>query len=184
MWSDSAEKAHFGKEAPSPLLPLGEVKLIESDWTPQRILSVLHHFQDLFFTLLLSSLRWSLWIPQEPPPKQKKNTELSNRTAEDKTNKQAVIYWRTRLILVVGDWRIEAQVSGLAIVPVGLGAPHDVGERQLPVLLHCGEAEVLAAEEEQGVEEDDGRVGAQLLAVPQELFLHAGINRACWEEEA
>lgn len=95
-----------------------------------------------------------------------------------------MIYRRTRLVLVGGDWRIEAQVSGLAIVPVGLGAPHDVGERQLPVLLYCGEAEVLAAEEEQGVEEDDRRVGAQLLAVPQELFLHAGINRACWEEEA
>lgn len=58
-----------------------------------------------------------------------------------------------------------------------------MGERQLAVLLHRGEAEVLAAEEEQGVEKDDGGVSAQLLAVPQELFLHARIDVACWEEE-
>lgn len=83
---------------------------------------------------------------------------------------------RTRLGLVRSDGWIEAQVGGLGVVPVGLGAPHDVGERQLAVLLHRGEAEVLAAEEEQGVEEDDGGVGAQLLAVPQKLFLHAGID--------
>lgn len=95
----------------------------------------------------------------------------------------AVIRRRTRLGFVRSERRIEAQVSGLGVVPVGLGAPHDVGERQLPVLLHRGEAEVLAAEEKQGVEEDDGGVGAQLLAVPQELFLHAGSDRACREEE-
>lgn len=49
--------------------------------------------------------------------------------------------------------------------------------------MHRGEAKVLAAEEEQGVEEDDGGVSAQLLAVPQELFLHARIDVACWEKE-
>lgn len=54
-----------------------------------------------------------------------------------------------------------------------------MAERELAVLLHRGEAEVLAAEEEQRVEEDDGGVGAQLLAVPQELFLHAGVDRGC-----
>lgn len=90
---------------------------------------------------------------------------------------------RTRLGLICSDRWIEAQVSGLGVVPVGLGAPHDVGERQLAVLLHRGKAKVLAAEEEQGVEEDDGRVSTQLLAVPQELFLHARIDVACWEEE-
>lgn len=58
-----------------------------------------------------------------------------------------------------------------------------MGERQLAVLLHRGEAEVLAAEEEQGVEKDDGGVSPQLLAVPQELFLHARIDGPCWEEE-
>lgn len=94
-----------------------------------------------------------------------------------------MIYWRTGPGLVRINWWIEAQVSGLGVVPVGLGAPHDVGEGQLAVLLHRGEAKVLAAEEEQGVEEDDGGVGAQLLAVPQELFLHARLDTGCWEKE-
>lgn len=58
-----------------------------------------------------------------------------------------------------------------------------MGKRQLPVLLHCGEAEVLAAEEEQGVEEDNGGVRTQLFAVPQKLFLHTRMNVTCREEE-
>lgn len=40
------------------------------------------------------------------------------------------------------------------------------------MLLHCGEAEMLAAEKQQCVQQDDGRVGAQLLAVPKKLLLH------------
>lgn len=40
------------------------------------------------------------------------------------------------------------------------------------MLLHRGEAEILAAEKEQRVQQDDGRVGAQLFAVPKKLLLH------------
>lgn len=58
-----------------------------------------------------------------------------------------------------------------------------MGEGQLAVLLHRGEAEVLAAEEEQSVEEDDGGVRPQLFTVPQELLLHTGIDETCRGEE-
>lgn len=51
-------------------------------------------------------------------------------------------------------------------------------KRQLAVLLHRGEAKELAAEEEQGVEEDDGGVGPQLLTVPQVFLLHTGVDIA------
>ena len=54
-----------------------------------------------------------------------------------------------------------------------------MGEGQLAVLLHRGEAEVLAAEEEQSIEEDDGGVRPQLLTVPQELLLHTGMDVTC-----
>lgn len=47
------------------------------------------------------------------------------------------------------------------------------------MLLHRGEAEILAAEKEQSVEQNDGRVRAQLLAVPQELLLHPRMDVAC-----
>lgn len=58
-----------------------------------------------------------------------------------------------------------------------------MGEGKLPVLLNCGEAKVLAAEEEQRVEEDDGGVRPQLFTVPQELLLHTGIDETCRGEE-
>ena len=51
------------------------------------------------------------------------------------------------------------------------------------MLLHRGEAEVLAAEEEQSVEEDDGGVRPQLLTVPQKLLLHTGMNVTCRGDE-
>jgi len=76
---------------------------------------------------------------------------------------------------------VEAQEGGLGVVGVGLGAAHDVGEGQLAVLLHRGEAKVLAAEEEQRVEQHDGGVRAQLLAVPQEALLHSGVD-VTWRE--
>ena len=44
------------------------------------------------------------------------------------------------------------------------------------MLLHRGEAEVLAAEEEQGVEEDDGGVRPQLFTVPKKLLLNTGMD--------
>lgn len=90
---------------------------------------------------------------------------------------------RTRLRFICRYRWVEAQVGGLSVVLVRLGTPHDVGKRQLPVLLHCGEAKVLAAEEEQGVEEDNGGVRTQLFAVPQKLFLHTRMNVTCREEE-
>lgn len=51
-----------------------------------------------------------------------------------------------------------------------------MGKGQLTVLLHGGEAKVLATEEEQGVEQDDGGVRPQLFTVPQKLLLHTGMN--------
>lgn len=50
---------------------------------------------------------------------------------------------------------------------------------QLTVLLHLGEAKVLAAEEEQSVEEDDGGVRPQLFTVPQKLLLYTGVDITC-----
>lgn len=47
------------------------------------------------------------------------------------------------------------------------------------MLLHRGEAKVLAAEEEERVEEDDGGVRPQLFTLPQELLLHKGVNVTC-----
>ena len=59
-------------------------------------------------------------------------------------------------------WAVEVQGSGPGVVQVGSGAAGELGEGQLAVLLHCGEAKELAAEEEQGVEEDDGGLHPQL----------------------
>lgn len=108
-----------------------------------------------------------MWQPQDSIKKKKRKFHLN----------------RTRLCFICRYRWVEPQVGGLSVVLVRLGAPHDVGKRQLPVLLHCGEAEVLAAEEEQGVEEDDGGVRTQLFAVPQKLFLHTRMNVTCREEE-
>lgn len=47
------------------------------------------------------------------------------------------------------------------------------------MLLHCCEAKILAAEKEQGVQQDDGRVRAQLLAVPKKLLLHPRMDVTC-----
>jgi len=47
------------------------------------------------------------------------------------------------------------------------------------VLLHHGEAKILAAEEEESVEEDDGRVCPQLFTVPQKLLLHTRMDVTC-----
>lgn len=72
--------------------------------------------------------------------------------------------------------RVEAEEGGLSVVRVGFGAAHEVSEGQLAVLLHCGEAKVLAGEEEQRVEEDDGGVRPQLFTLPQELLLHTRMD--------
>lgn len=50
---------HFGGDS-----PLGEVELVESDGTAERVLCVLHHLQDVLLTLLLPSplSSWNLWI--------------------------------------------------------------------------------------------------------------------------
>lgn len=46
-----------------PHSPLGEVELVESDRTAERVLCVLHHLQDVLFTVLFfASLRRNLWI--------------------------------------------------------------------------------------------------------------------------
>lgn len=87
----------------------------------------------------------------------------------------------TWLCLIYGYWGVEAQEGGLGVVLVGFGAAHDVGKGQLAVLLHRGEAKVLAAEEEQSVEEDDGGVRPQLFTVPQKLLLHTGMDITCRE---
>lgn len=65
------------------------------------------------------------------------------------------------------------------MVPVGFGAANDLCKAQLAVLLDGGEAEVLGAEVKHGVEEDEGRVRPQLLAPPQQGFVHAGVNASC-----
>lgn len=62
----------------------------------------------------------------------------------------------------------------------GLSAAHDVGEGELAVLSHRLELEELGAEEEQCVEQHDGRVGPQLFTVPQVLLLHPRVQVA-WE---
>lgn len=87
----------------------------------------------------------------------------------------------TWLVLGLGAGQrwVEAQHGGLGVAAVGFGAADDVGEGELAVLRHRGEAKVFAAEEEQRVEQHDGRVGAQLLTVPQELLLHPRVHVAC-----
>ena len=89
----------------------------------------------------------------------------------------------TWLCLVYGYWRVEAQEAGLGVVLVGFGAAHDASKGQLAVLLHRGEAKVLAEEEKEGVEEDDGGVRPQLFTVPEKLLLHTGMDITCRERE-
>lgn len=50
-------------------------------------------------------------------------------------------------------------------------------------MLHPGEAKVFAAEEEEGVEQDQGGVRPQLFAVPQEVLLHTGLHQSCGGEQ-
>lgn len=62
---------------------------------------------------------------------------------------------------------VVSEVVDFAGSAAGFGAPGEVGEREALVLREGREAEVLGAEEEQRVEQHDGGVGAQLLALPQ-----------------
>lgn len=52
------------------------------------------------------------------------------------------------------------------------------------MLLDCGEAKVLAEEEEQRVEQDSGGVCPQLFTVPQKLLLHTGQDTTCQKQQA
>lgn len=76
-------------------------------------------------------------------------------------------------------WRVESQEGGLCAALASFGAAHEVDKWQLAVLLHGGEAKMLAAEEEQGVEQHYGRESPQLLTVPEELLLHPGVDGTC-----
>lgn len=91
---------------------------------------------------------------------------------------------RTRLRLLPGPGRVEPQDGRLGVVRVGFGASPEVGEGQPAVLLHRGDAEVFAAEEQQRVEEDGGGVRAQLFAPPEELLLNAGRDATCGGERS
>lgn len=71
---------------------------------------------------------------------------------------------------------VESEERGLLVVGVSLGAAHDVGKGELPVLLHGPEAKVFTAEEQQCVEQDDRGVGPELFTLPQELFLHPRVD--------
>ena len=68
--------------------------------------------------------------------------------------------------------RVEAQEDGLGVVGVVPRAAHEVCEGEAVMLQHGGEAQELGTEEEQRVEQHDGRVRPQLLAVPQVILLH------------
>lgn len=73
---------------------------------------------------------------------------------------------------LLSAWRgsspsLEAEVVDFAGSAAGFGASSEVGKGEALVLRQCGEAEVLGAEEEQGVEQHYGGVGAQLLTLPQ-----------------
>lgn len=74
------------------------------------------------------------------------------------------------------------EVAGFARSAAGFGAAREVAERKPSVLLQGGVAEVFGAEEKKRVEQHDGGVGAQLLALPQVRFGNArgrhGASRA------
>lgn len=74
---------------------------------------------------------------------------------------------------------MEAENGGFSSILLRSDACLELGEGELEVLLHGGEVEVLAEEEEQSVEEGHGGVHPQLLTVPQELFLHIGTDDSC-----
>lgn len=76
-------------------------------------------------------------------------------------------------------WRVESQEGGFCAALASFGAAHEVGKWQLAVLLHGGEAKMLAAEEEQGVEQHYGGESPQLLTVPEELLLHPWVDGTC-----
>lgn len=82
----------------------------------------------------------------------------------------------------LADRGVVADADHLGGAPRG-GAfarlPHDVGEGQLHVLLGRLQPEKLCVEEHEGVEKDEGRVDAQLLALPQVFLLHAREDCIC-----
>ena len=73
---------------------------------------------------------------------------------------------------IVAQEERAAQVLAIG-ADVALGVPLDVGERELHVRLGLVQEEVLGVEEEYGVEEHEGRVGAQLPRLPEYLLLDA-----------
>lgn len=76
------------------------------------------------------------------------------------------------------------EVAGFACSAAGFGTAGEVGEGEPLVLLQGGVAKVFSAEEEKRVEQHDGGVGAQLLALPQVGLRHAGRDHpACKETE-
>lgn len=57
-----------------------------------------------------------------------------------------------------------------------------MGKGKLQVFSHILELKVFGIEEKEGVQEDDGWVGAQLFALPQMLFFNAREHVTCTEE--
>lgn len=75
---------------------------------------------------------------------------------------------------------LVSEVEDFSGFVAGFGESGEVGEGDALVLLQSGEAEVLGAEEEQRVEQHDGRVGAQLLTLPQVGLHHPGGDCSTW----
>lgn len=76
------------------------------------------------------------------------------------------------------------EVVDFAGPAAGFGASTEVDKGETLVLSQRGEVEVFGAEEEQRVEQHYGRVGAQLLTLPQVgLFNARGNSAACRREE-
>lgn len=85
-------------------------------------------------------------------------------------------------------WRGAAasvqEVVDLACSAAGFGAAGEVGKRKPLVVFQGGVTKVFSAEEKERVEQHDGRIGAQLLTLPQVRFSDARCDHTtCRREE-
>lgn len=164
-------------------VPFGEIELIESNGTTERVFDILLHLQHHSFLLVL------FFFPLGRDAicffvrcKKFKYEEVNTKSRGFSGNVRvigALMQSLTCIFVFFVHGRVKAEAGHLAPVALWARAAHDVGEGKAPVLCYSLKVEELGEEVKQSVEEHARGESAQLFTLPQILFFHSRVHVAC-----